>query len=363
MASLGSHNLTMASNAVTLTSTPLTISGGSSIYLCIAVANAKTITAVTDNSGHTYTFVRRIAQSPITSEIWYTDGVIGTGTSYSTNFKVTITASGACDLSLEVCEILGASNPSLESSAASTGTSSTLVTLTGLTTSVPIAFGLMSVAGQNGGTVTFSAVAPSFIIDVTPAPPPISSIQVSGASVGRNLTAPGTYTMSANILGTQNSLKWAAVAVTIKVTCGCDYGCDGVLGSTRVRDCAGVCFNPSSGPPANFADCAGVCNGPSIKDCAGTCYNPNTSNPPHIKGCDGVCGSGKTFDCAGVCGGSGYRDCGGNCINPLTCSSWKRVSTSNLTQNQTLLFISLFFVAVILFWMMTSSRTKIEKSN
>lgn len=348
MASLGSHNLTMASNTATLSSTPLTISGGSSIYLCIAVANSKTITAVTDNQGNTYTFVKRASQTPIASEIWYTDGVIGTGTTYTTNFIATITASGACDMSLEVCEILGASNPSLESSASSTGTSSTLVTLSGLTTTVPLSFGLVSIAGQNGGAVTFTAVSPSFMIDATPAPPPISSIQVSGASMGRQLNGVGTYSMSANIVGTQNSLKWAAVGVAIKVTCGCNYGCDGTLGSVRIRDCAGVCYDPTQGLPANVADCAGVCNGPSVKDCAGTCYNPTTTSAPNVKGCDGVCGSGKTFDCAGVCGGTGYRDCGGNCINPLVCSYRTKGGKKKGSKEGLIIFLLVAFLVVYL---------------
>lgn len=311
----------MVSNSISLTSNDITINGGSSIYLCVAIGNSKSVTSVTDNQSNTYTFIQSASRTPVSSEMWYTDGVIGSGVNYSNNFKVTVNASGSCDMSVEVCEIVGANNPSLDSRTSSNGTSSSLVTLSGLTTSVPVSFGLASIAAQNGGTVTFSAVSPSFLIDATPSPSPIPSIQISGASIGRQLNGIGTYSMSANILGTQNSLKWAAVGVSIKVTCGCGYGCDGTLGGTRIRDCAGVCYDPASGPPANTADCAGVCNGPSVKDCAGTCYNPLNTNPPKIKGCDGICNSGKTFDCAGVCGGNSYRDCGGNCINPLTCSS------------------------------------------
>lgn len=314
MASLGGHSLTMGSNTLTLTSTPITIAQGSSIYLCIAVANSKVTSTVTDNQGNTYTLAKRANNTPVTAEIWYTDSVLGTGTTASRNFKVTITTTGACDISLEVCEILGANNPSLGSTAGSSGKSNSLVTLSGLTTTVASSFGLVSIAGENGGTVTFSAVSPSFLIDTSPAPPPISSITVAGADLGRQLNGIATYSMSANIMGTSTSLKWAAVGVSIKVTCGCAFGCDGVSGSTRIRDCAGVCYDPTKGLPANSADCAGICNGPSIKDCGDVCYDPNTTQPTNVKGCDGVCNSGKTVDCAGVCGGDAFVDCGGNCI-------------------------------------------------
>jgi hypothetical protein len=347
MATLGSTNLTMIAASVTLSSTPLSISNGSSIYLCIAVGSSRQINAVSDNQGNTYVFVRRSTRAPITSEIWYTDAVIGVGTLASSNFIVTITASGSCDMSLKVCEIIGASNPSIGTSVGSTGTSSSSITLSGINTTVPVAFGLLSIASQNTGSVTFTAISPSFIIRATPAPSPISPAQIADSSVGRQFTATGNYSMGVNIVGTSSSLRWAAVAVWIRVTCGCNFGCDGVSGSTSIRDCAGACHNPNV-PPLNSPDCAGVCNGPSVKDCAGTCYNPNISAPPQTRGCDGVCGSGKIFDCNGVCGGSSYRDCGDNCINPLVCSTRGHLSSPSYA-SPVLFSMMLIFVMIIIF--------------
>ena len=102
----------------------------------------------------------------------------------------------------------------------------------------------------------------------------------------------------------------------------CTFGapdCAGVCGGPSVRDCAGNCYNPTTGgKPTSVVDCAGVCGGKSELDCAGTCYDPTKGNPPHTKDCAGVCGGTSVPDCKGVCGGTSVADCKGVCGGTTT---------------------------------------------
>lgn len=96
----------------------------------------------------------------------------------------------------------------------------------------------------------------------------------------------------------------------------CTFGapdCAGICGGPNVRDCKGICFDPTKVPPPNTVDCAGVCGGTSEYDCAGKCFDPKKGPPPSIKDCSGVCGGTKVPDCKGVCGGTAAPDCKGVC--------------------------------------------------
>jgi len=96
----------------------------------------------------------------------------------------------------------------------------------------------------------------------------------------------------------------------------CTFGapdCNGVCGGPSVRDCKGICFDPTKTSPPNIADCAGVCGGHSEYDCAGKCFDPSKGPPSSVKDCAGVCNGTKVPDCKGVCGGTSAPDCKGVC--------------------------------------------------
>lgn len=104
--------------------------------------------------------------------------------------------------------------------------------------------------------------------------------------------------------------------------------CAGVCGGKSILDCAGVCYDPTKGPPPTIVGCDGVCGSTTEYDCAGNCYDYTKELPPVTKGCDGVCGSGKVPGCDGVCGSGKVAGCDGVC-NSMKVADCKGVCEGN----------------------------------
>jgi hypothetical protein len=374
MTTIGAHNFTQLHSVASITSGTLSISAGSSIYVCLAVGrNSGTarINAVTDTEGNTYSFIVRSTVTPNDAEIWYTDGTAGVGTSASASFKVTATSvSSSTDFAMTVVEIKGASNPSLDSSrnVASSGTNNSTMTITTASTDCYV-LQAMCATSTTSAVTQFTPVTPLVTINSSGSSIPSSAI-ISGGAFG--LPAPTTGTNSLVVYvdndgdgasgDNDDNVPWVGVAVAILCGCSCcNRGCDGVCNSGWITDCNGTCYNGSTLPP-HSADCAGVCGGPSVKDCGGTCYNPNTTQPAHIRGCDGVCNSGKSLDCAGVCGGTAYTDCGGNCIQTACqgiTANVLRLLTGNGKKETNFWLVVIIVVIVILAFYIVSRRSQI----
>lgn len=206
---LGNHDFTQAENVPFIISNPLSVMAGSSVYVAISVANSHTVTRVTDSEGKTLTRAANASRGSIETEIWYVDGV-----SANSSYSVTATLSGNAHVTVEVAEIQGAGSPSVDGTGASTGHS--LVAAATATSSGDNEFALLSVVTGNNGRQSFSAVSPDFVIDANPVPAP-GGQNVAGADLGESLSAPGSYTLSANVTGHGTApVDFAAVAVTIK---------------------------------------------------------------------------------------------------------------------------------------------------
>jgi hypothetical protein len=206
---LGNHGFTQNVNVSSITSSPLSVAAGSSVYVAISAGGAQTVTSVTDSEGHTYVKAASQANGSIDTEIWYVDGVTASGA-----FTVTTSLTGNTSVTMEVAEIQGAANPSLDGSGVNTGHS--LLPGASATSTVNNGFGLLSVVTANNGAQSFTEVAPDFIIDTSPAPAP-GGQNVAGADLGQYLGASGPNTLSANVTGHgASAVDWAAVAVSIK---------------------------------------------------------------------------------------------------------------------------------------------------
>src|SRR6202040_396305 len=103
-------------NVSSITSSPLSVGAGSSVYVAISAGSSRTVTSVTDSEGHTYVKAASQANGAIDTEIWYVVGVTA-----SSAFTVTATFTGNTSATVEVAEIQGAANPSLDSSGVNTG--------------------------------------------------------------------------------------------------------------------------------------------------------------------------------------------------------------------------------------------------
>ena len=89
--------------------------------------------------------------------------------------------------------------------------------------------------------------------------------------------------------------------------CGGDgkscLGCDGVANSGKANDSCGVCDGDGMG----CKGCDGVENSGKVNDCAGACGGTAV-----LSGCDNTCGSTKKKDVCSVCGGDGFSCKGGS---------------------------------------------------
>ncbi len=205
---LGNHSFNQAVNVPSVTSTPMSVSSGSSVYVALSVGAVQTVTSVTDNQAHTYTKAVSTSSGAIETEIWYTDNV-----SASASLTVTAAFTGSSSATIEAAEIQGTSHPSLDQTAGSTGHS--LVAGATVSSSAVNEFALLSVVTANNGAESFTAVAPDLLIDASPVPAP-GGQNVAGADLGETLTNASAYSLSANITGHASSpVDWAAAAVSI----------------------------------------------------------------------------------------------------------------------------------------------------
>src|SRR5207248_2205843 len=128
----------------------IAVAGGSSIYVSIQVSGSQTVSAVADSEGNVYTKAIGSTNGTLDIEIWYFDNVAS-----SAGLIVTATLSGAANVAIEVAEIRGAANPSLDAAAGGSGHS--LIGSATVTTTTVNDFGILSIATANNGNQSFSA--------------------------------------------------------------------------------------------------------------------------------------------------------------------------------------------------------------
>jgi hypothetical protein len=297
MVSIGSNTFIQLVGASSCTSSPISISARSSIYICVAEGSHGfqwKVAGVTDSQGNIY-YQRSVYYLPsyTNTEIWYTDGIPGVGTVADANFTVTVTFQRPTDCYVSVNEIIGAANPSPG--------------LTGFAT-----YGLGNVSftdhPQSGdcfyllavtstcpqfGTNLLTPSAPLHTISRTSNTPPVGST-IAGGTFGLN----GPFTGASLSLNINDGDYCPNPPTTCVVW---------TVASTGILCC------PSR-------DCAGICGGSSLLDCAGNCYLPPAAPP-------------KVYDCAHVCGGTSYIDNLGQCSQPGSQS--KKDSVVNPSSSKT----------------------------
>jgi hypothetical protein len=212
--SLGSHAFGQVVNNSSVSAPPMSVATASSIYVALSIGSSQTVISVVDNEGTSYARATSAAFGSIDTEIWYTDNVAA-----NPNLIVTATLTGITNTTIEVVEIQGAANPSIDTIGTNTGHS--LIASASATSTFNNDYALLSVVTPNNGNQSFTAVPPDSVIDAisVPAPPGQS---IAGADLGEQLGAIGFYTLSANITGNDNAVDWAAAVVTIR-----SFNCSG----------------------------------------------------------------------------------------------------------------------------------------
>jgi hypothetical protein len=194
---IANHSISTAKNIATVTSTPIQVSSGSSIYICLSFGSSRTVLSITDNQTQSYALATRKSYGTLSTEIWYIDNV-----SASTSYMATATLSGTAHSTLSLVEILGADTPSLAN--IGTGTSGASASLITDSVSAPVnSLCLLSVVGDE----IFSAVAPAFLLDTA------LSTSIAGSNVARKVGSAGIYSISATVA---NKTDWAAASVSIQ---------------------------------------------------------------------------------------------------------------------------------------------------
>lgn len=206
--SVGNTQYNDQRNVSTLTTTPISISAGSSIYVTVQVGGAQIVSGITDSLGNTFTKAVAQTNGSLDTEIWFVDNVAS-----SPSYAVTVNTSGNASIAVEVLEIQNVQTPSLVSTAANIGHS--LMPSVTISTSVTTNFALMGAVSANAGTQSFAAVPPDFLIDATRTDNP-NNVNIAGADLGQFLTTTGSNTMRASVLNHGTSaVDWAAVGVEI----------------------------------------------------------------------------------------------------------------------------------------------------
>ena len=206
---VANHSVAQLVNTQTITSTPITVLAGSSIYVAIQISNSSTLTTVftvTDNQSHSYSKANSTTNGSFQNiEIWYFDGV-------TASFSYTVTANvsnAGSQIGIQVVEIRGASSPSLAATgSAHAATANTLVSVN-LTTVINNNLGFMALISPNNTNQSAIASNGSILIDETTSS---SSIAVYGANFQQNLGVANTYTMTATLVDAD---MWAAAMVGI----------------------------------------------------------------------------------------------------------------------------------------------------
>jgi hypothetical protein len=229
---LGNHSFSSITASTTITSTPITVLAGSSIYVAIQSNNDSSVQFVSsliDNQSNAFQRITNETNNPvgynIGEEIWFFDGV-GASTSYT----VTATFPGSTDITLQVAEFRNtgytSSNPSWtaydynNSSEVNNDSTSNPNVFVGSPNTPSLIFGAAASANLSG-TQTFQAVPGSTIlIDASPVPASPSGILVAGASFLSTQQPSSSSTVAtivnATTSGTPTSTVWICLSVVIQ---------------------------------------------------------------------------------------------------------------------------------------------------
>jgi hypothetical protein len=206
---LGNHSINQNVGVATITSTPISVSAGSSVYIAIQVGDSQTVTSVTDSQSNTFTGAANIQLNSIFNTIWYFDGVVA-----DPSYTVTVNTTGTCSIQVEVAEFIGTATPSLDTSNTRNSPSQPVTQILSITLSTikNNDYGFLScMSANNSGSDVFTEISSGTIIDVSAAPVVPSGVDVTGASLGLPFGIAGDYTM--NALSPHNG--WNAVIVGI----------------------------------------------------------------------------------------------------------------------------------------------------
>ena len=216
-----SHTFAQGVNVGTLTTLPIAVLAGSSIYMSDQVIGGPFVTAVNDSEGNAYIHAASSANGLIETGIWYTDNI-----SASASFTVTITLTAPANVTMQVAEITGAAYPSLDTTGINAGTG--LFGFASVVATNINDLGIMTIVTANNvtGTQSFAAIAPDFIIDASPVPAPAGQT-LAGANLGQTFAITNTYTMSSAFTGNGiTPIDWAAAIVSIRSNGSTEIFCE-----------------------------------------------------------------------------------------------------------------------------------------
>jgi hypothetical protein len=212
---LGNHSCTISTSyAITLTSAPIRVSTGSSIYVSVNLGcDWNKLLSLSDNDNHIYTYVGRNCSKFGSVQMWYVDNV-------KQNSSLTITVV-LCEreyhIAIEVVEIQNTANPSLDEFTTKSGNN--LIIQEKINTTIANSFGLLSLYTVKGKNSNFITVLPNSIIDTFSIPTSrkrfLYGYIIDGASSHKHFDLVGSHTMDIDIMNDE-PIEWAAIIVSIK---------------------------------------------------------------------------------------------------------------------------------------------------